>query len=203
MGDRVAGMNEFFEYPVHFRCPSCGLREIARIQWGRPRFTKELETALDAGVVVLGGYMVASDSPRWRCRSCGHEFGDLGIRIIEYSRVGSKAPDHVAAYHGTMNNRDDLSRSDVCGCFCCESIYSPHEILEWVPDGLGATAVCPRCGLDLVLGSATGYPVTAELLRKMHAYWIDGEQPGGGGGKIRCASILGGAPWGYLVPGCT
>lgn len=113
----MAGMNEFFECPVHFRCPSCGSREIARIQWGRPRFTKELEAALDAGVVVLGGCMVASDSPRWRCRSCGHEFGDLGIRIVEYSRVGIKAPDYVAAYHETMNNRDDLSRSDVCGCF--------------------------------------------------------------------------------------
>lgn len=168
-------MNRPCEYLAHFRCPSCGSMEIARIQWGRPLFTDKLEAALDAGTVVLGGCMMEYDSPRWRCRSCGHEFGDLGNQIFECLVRGIKVPDYMIAYDETMNNRDDLERSIVCGCFWCESIYSPREIQEWVPDDLGTTAVCPRCGHDSVFGDASGCLVSKDLLKKMHSFWVDGE----------------------------
>lgn len=169
------GVNESYEYPVHFRCPLCGSRAIARIQWGRPTYTEKLRAELDAGTAVLGGCMMAYDSTRWRCRSCGHEFGDMGNRILEFIAQGKKVPDYVCAYDRALNNRKELGESKVCGCLWCESIYSPREILEWAPDDLGSTAVCPRCGHDSVLGSASGYPVTVEFLQMMHGFWIDGK----------------------------
>jgi acetone carboxylase gamma subunit len=36
----------------------------------------------------------------------------------------------------------------------------------------GRTAVCPRCGIDSVIGSAAGYPLTREFLSAMEQYWF-------------------------------
>jgi hypothetical protein len=36
----------------------------------------------------------------------------------------------------------------------------------------GQTALCPRCGIDSVLGSASGYPINREFLQKMNEYWF-------------------------------
>jgi hypothetical protein len=34
------------------------------------------------------------------------------------------------------------------------------------------TAMCPRCGIDSVIGSASGIDLTPEFLRKMHDFWF-------------------------------
>ena len=72
-----------------------------------------------------------------------------------------------------MNNRDELRRSDVCGCFYCGQIYSPKIMSEWVPDVDGQTDVCPFCGIDSVIGDASGYPIQKEFLDRMHRYWFE------------------------------
>ena len=48
--------------------------------------------------------------------------------------------------HSSMH-RDEIERSDSCGCFYCLSVFGPDEIDEWVDDdsGRGVTALCPRC----------------------------------------------------------
>ena len=53
-----------------------------------------------------------------------------------------------------------------CGCFYCKSIYSASEVNEWCDnDGRGdKTALCPKCGIDSVLGDATFVELTPELL---------------------------------------
>ena len=33
-------------------------------------------------------------------------------------------------------------------------------------------ALCPACGIDSVLGSASGFPVTPEFLGRMNACWF-------------------------------
>ena len=66
-------------------------------------------------------------------------------------------------------------KSDVCGCFYCLKTYGPAEITEWVDEyetGMGTCAVCPKCGIDSVIGSASGYPITEEFLKKMHLHWF-------------------------------
>lgn len=75
--------------------------------------------------------------------------------------------------HGhSSHNKDELSRSSICGCFYCEMVYSPTEIKEWV-DKLSLTALCPRCSIDSVIGDASGLPITESFLNKMHKFWFE------------------------------
>jgi hypothetical protein len=49
------------------------------------------------------------------------------------------------------------------------AVFAPSEITEWVDhwEGVGQTALCPRCGIDSVIGSESGYPLTKEFLERM------------------------------------
>jgi hypothetical protein len=54
-------------------------------------------------------------------------------------------------------------------------IFSPSDIDEWVDEDVNEveqTALCPKCGIDSVIGSATGFPLTMNFLRKMKHYWF-------------------------------
>ncbi|GAA4126505.1 hypothetical protein [Actinomadura keratinilytica] len=55
-------------------CPHCGGR-LAPIRYGLPDFSEELERALDAGEIVLGGCELASE--RWGCPQCGGRYVDV------------------------------------------------------------------------------------------------------------------------------
>lgn len=78
--------------------------------------------------------------------------------------------DHVGAHRRSSGHRGELERSELCGCFFCLAIFSPAEILEWTDDG--QTAICPKCGVDTVIGSASDYPVTIEFLQRMKDHWF-------------------------------
>jgi hypothetical protein len=75
-----------------------------------------------------------------------------------------------AAHKHSIHHRAELEQSTICGCFYCSAIFSPSEITEWIDDG--QTALCPQCPVDAVLGSASGYPITSEFLKKMHDKWF-------------------------------
>ena len=83
-----------------------------------------------------------------------------------------------AAHDRSGNHRAEIETSAICGCFYCCSEFEPNDIGEWVdlPDdgGPGQTALCPHCGVDAVLGSASGYPITQEFLKRMRAQWFGG-----------------------------
>ena len=91
------------------------------------------------------------------------------------SRILSVKPDHVTAHARSMSHRNELKRSDICGCFYCLRVYSPNEIVEWIDEdasGIGRTALCPKCGIDSVSGSASGYAINEDFLKRMHDYWF-------------------------------
>lgn len=67
-------------------------------------------------------------------------------------------------------NRNILKRSSICGCFYCGATFKFESINEWTDGNL--TAICPMCSIDAVLGSAAGYPVTAEFLLAMKNLWF-------------------------------
>jgi hypothetical protein len=91
-------------------------------------------------------------------------------------------PNIEAAHRHSIRHRAELEASESCGCFFCLAIFPPAEITEWIDaprgtpaeleEALGQTALCPRCGIDSVIGSASGYPITAEFLRRMEAHWF-------------------------------
>jgi hypothetical protein len=73
----------------------------------------------------------------------------------------------------TRANRMELEASEVCGCIACERIYFPSEIVRWVDGDPGnETAVCPHCGADAVVGSASGIPIMPGVLRRAHERWF-------------------------------
>jgi hypothetical protein len=50
-------------------------------------------------------------------------------------------------------------------------MFPPTEIKEWCDDG--NTAICPRCGIDSVIGDASGFPITSpDFLARMNHYWF-------------------------------
>ena len=82
------------------------------------------------------------------------------------------SPDFMRAHKHCMANRPEIEASDLCGCFYCISIYPPSEIVDWIGDEEDLTADCPRCGLDAVIGSAAGFPITPEFLNRMNEHWF-------------------------------
>lgn len=72
----------------------------------------------------------------------------------------------------THGNRAELEASESCGCLACERIYFPSEIERWMMDSAGESAVCPYCGIDAVVGSASGIPITPGVLARAHARWF-------------------------------
>ncbi|MDB9496457.1 cytoplasmic protein [Spirulina major CS-329] len=84
-------------------------------------------------------------------------------------------PPHITAHAHSIRHYDEIQRSDTCGCFYCCQIFPPSQIKEWVQDGdrpADQTALCPHCGIDSIISSASGYPITAAFLHRMHDYWF-------------------------------
>jgi hypothetical protein len=81
---------------------------------------------------------------------------------------------HVKAHRFSSSNRRFIPVSDTCGCFCCISILRPVQIYEWISgrDKKNDTALCPRCGIDSVIPSSSGFPITKEFLKQMYNYWL-------------------------------
>lgn len=83
------------------------------------------------------------------------------------------------AHRHSSCHRAEIEASEVCGCFFCLATFPPTEIQEWVDnvgageDAPGITALCPRCGIDSVIGSASGYPITPEFLGRMEVRWFN------------------------------
>ena len=83
-------------------------------------------------------------------------------------------PPHVAAHAHSIRHRAEIEASTVCGCFYCLATFQPSDVCDWI-DGTEeapVTARCPRCGIDSVIGSASGYPITEQFLRAMQAHWF-------------------------------
>jgi len=84
-------------------------------------------------------------------------------------------PDHIRAHRHSIRHRAEVEASESCGCFYCLTIFVPAGITAWIDkdfQGVGQTALCPHCGIDSVVGSESGYPITAEFLTTMKNHWF-------------------------------
>lgn len=84
--------------------------------------------------------------------------------------------DFNKAHEYSNNNKSELVRDPVCGCFYCLRIFKPSEIKEWILEDNDCdhrgTAICPYCGIDAVVGESSGDPITDEFLSEMHSAWF-------------------------------
>ena len=76
------------------------------------------------------------------------------------------------AHEESSYHKEDIKASDLCGCFYCRRMFNPKtkKIKEWI-DG-GDTALCPSCGIDSVICSESGFPITKDFLQRMSDYWF-------------------------------
>ena len=74
----------------------------------------------------------------------------------------------VAAHVHASQHRGEVEASEKCACFFCFRKFTPGEITSWID--AGQTALCPKCGLDSVLGSASPPGIDDRFLRKMHQH---------------------------------
>ena len=72
----------------------------------------------------------------------------------------------------TSRNKSLIEGATDCACFCCLAHFSETEIVEYLEDAPGFTAVCPKCHTDSVIAQHDGKRVDDELLRAMKAYWF-------------------------------
>lgn len=101
-----------------------------------------------------------------------------GLKEASYRATRMADDDLKRAHRHSSLHREELLRSTVCGCFYCLSIFPPAEISDWT-DGspVGLTALCPKCGIDSVIGSESGYDISIEFLTRMHEAWFERHHP--------------------------
>jgi hypothetical protein len=95
------------------------------------------------------------------------------VRAVRKALEQLKAdmPEAIRDAHGfAVRHRALIEGSGVCGCFYCLETFAPPEITEWVDNG--QTALCPKCGIDSVLPSASGYPLDPDFLMQMNEHWF-------------------------------
>jgi hypothetical protein len=91
--------------------------------------------------------------------------------------VKQEEVDLERAHDHSSRHRTEILSSDLCGCFYCRRIFPPSAITEWTDEGdepqlRQVTALCPRCGIDSVIGSESAYPITPDFLSRMKRYWF-------------------------------
>ena len=75
------------------------------------------------------------------------------------------------AHKYSINNKPQLLKDSVCGCFYCLEIFNPSIIEDWVEDTCG-TALCPFCGIDSIIGKSSGFPIMKEFLEQMYKMYF-------------------------------
>ena len=74
------------------------------------------------------------------------------------------------AYSHASNHRGEIEASTQAGCFHCLAVFPAKQIVNWV-DG-GATGLCPRCGVDALIGDKVLVTVRRGFLERMQARWF-------------------------------
>lgn len=82
--------------------------------------------------------------------------------------------DISTAHKFSSIHRESILKSKTCGCFYCLEIFSPNKIEEWCDEdeqGVGQTALCPKCGVDSLIGDID-VNFDKVFLNVMKKYWF-------------------------------
>lgn len=86
----------------------------------------------------------------------------MNIKKLNEIRM-KKAHDH------TLRNRGEIERSEKCGCMSCCRIFHPSEVAFFDSEGTGW---CPYCGIDALIGDASGIPFDKKFLQDLNKRWF-------------------------------
>jgi hypothetical protein len=102
-------------------------------------------------------------------------FGIFAAIAIE--KLNSKNDHHVNdkeledAHKFSFKNRAEILKSNQVGCFYCQAIYAAKEIDDYT-DSDDETALCARCGIDSVIGDASGLKLSRDFLEAMYSHYF-------------------------------
>jgi len=85
-------------------------------------------------------------------------------------------PEIMEAHAHSIRNRSEVISSARCACFHCCQVFPSSEISHWSDqgaDGVGQTALCPRCGIDSVISEAAGFVLSESFLAQLKARWFE------------------------------
>ena len=132
------------------------------------------------------------------CTHCGWENDDLldydspsHLDLADYKKRYEKYlllyPDYTWGKYGNPEITDEdecrlahrycaaneayVHESDKCGCFFCLKTFGARDVVNWLDDSDGKTAVCPYCGVDSVLPDSKA-DISEEFLEKMYKEWF-------------------------------
>ena len=88
--------------------------------------------------------------------------------------MNNKNIDIIELHKHSIYNEGEIAASTVCGCFYFGHIFKPNSIKDFLMEknSTQRTALCPYCGIDSVIGSASGVEISSKLLKEMHDYWF-------------------------------
>lgn len=83
------------------------------------------------------------------------------------------------AHQATFANEKQIMESDRCTCFYCGHTFNPRieQKLSWIEERppLDKTLQCPMCGIDCMIGSASGFPIHDEsFITQCTEAWFNG-----------------------------
>lgn len=68
----------------------------------------------------------------------------------------------------TLNNRHEIEKSKMCGCYYCMRTFPASLITDDDYILGGRTALCPLCSVDAVIGDASGVPINKKVLTEIY-----------------------------------
>ena len=74
----------------------------------------------------------------------------------------------------SSQHRVEIEASGRCACFFCFRTFRSTEIKAWID--ANQTALCPSCGVDSVIGSASKQRLDDAFLRGMHQHFFAGRK---------------------------
>lgn len=93
----------------------------------------------------------------------------------EYKQKATNKNEHEIllkkAHDSSLKNKEQIEKSEKCGCFFCGKIFSSTEIISYISTD-EPTAECPYCFTDSLIGDASGFPITPQFLRNMRKRWF-------------------------------
>ncbi len=86
-----------------------------------------------------------------------------------------KQLDLKAAHKASIFHRAQIEKRKICGCFYCETVFAPDSVEDWTDTNKPMdqwTALCPECGIDAVIGDASGFALAPAFLLAMKQHWF-------------------------------
>ena len=120
----------------------------------------------------MGTRACTEDSSAFAGARVVHRLSGSLESVVSMTATTIKAvdPQLTEARQHASRHRVELEASARCGCFFCFRTFPPASIKAWID--ASQTALCPGCGVDSVIGSASSHRIDDAFLRRMHGQFF-------------------------------